>query len=273
MTRAELGTALEWAAAEGWNPGLGDADAFHATDPDGFVMGFQDDAPVGCISVVRYPEAFAFLGLYIVRPELRGRGHGMTLWRAGMDRLHGCRVGLDGVVAQQANYRRSGFVLAHRNVRYAGSGRIEPPDDPDLVPLDRVPFAALAAYDRPLFPAARETFLTAWLRPPHSGVAVLRDGALCGYGVVRPCRQGAKIGPLMADDTGTAELLFRALAALAALADGPFHLDVPEPNDDARTLAERHGMTPVFETARMYVGGDPVLPLHRIYGITTFELG
>jgi hypothetical protein len=32
-------------------------------------------------------------------------------------------------------------------------------------------------------------------------------------------------------------------------------------------------MTPMFETARMYRGRAPDLPLDRIFGITTFELG
>jgi hypothetical protein len=41
----------------------------------------------------------------------------------------------------------------------------------------------------------------------------------------------------------------------------------------ARALFERYGLKPVFETARMYRGPVPVLPLDRIYGITTFELG
>ena len=34
MARPEIDTAIEWAAREGWNPGLADADAFHAADPE-----------------------------------------------------------------------------------------------------------------------------------------------------------------------------------------------------------------------------------------------
>lgn len=37
MTRDELDTLIEWAAREGWNPGLDDAEAFWNADPDGFV--------------------------------------------------------------------------------------------------------------------------------------------------------------------------------------------------------------------------------------------
>ena len=117
MRRDELDTALQWAAHEGWNPGLHDAACFHAADPQGFLVGLRGDEPIACISVVRYGASYGFLGLYIVAPEHRGQGHGWALWQAGMAHLGERAVGLDGVVAQQANYRRSGFVLAHRNVR------------------------------------------------------------------------------------------------------------------------------------------------------------
>ena len=50
-------------------------------------------------------------------------------------------------------------------------------------------------------------------------------------------------------------------------------LDVPEANKAAVRMAENAGMSPAFETARMYKGIAPELPLHRTYGITTFELG
>lgn len=50
-TRKELDIAISWAAKEGWNPGLFDADAFYATDPKGFFMGFLDDEPISSLSL------------------------------------------------------------------------------------------------------------------------------------------------------------------------------------------------------------------------------
>jgi hypothetical protein len=32
-------------------------------------------------------------------------------------------------------------------------------------------------------------------------------------------------------------------------------------------------MKMVFETARMYTGEAPALPMERLYGVTSFELG
>ena len=269
---AGVETMLEWAAAEGWNPGLGDAEAFRAADPDGFLLGSLEGEPVAAISLVNYDERFAFLGLYIVRPEFRGRGHGMAMWRAAMERAGSRNVGLDGVVEQQGNYARSGFRLVRRNVRYSGQGGGRSSEADGLVPINAVPEGAIPRYDASIFPAERAPFLGSWLRMPGaSGLAAMDDGALTGYGVARPCRTGFKIGPLFADDEVTAERLLRGL--VGAIGDQPFFLDIPEPNDAAGRLVGRFGMSPVFETARMYTGDPPPEPVDRIFGVTTFELG
>ena len=263
MERAEVDLAVEWAAREGWNPGLADAAAFHAADPEGFLVS-EDSAgePVACISAVRHGDGLGFVGFYIVAPERRGEGLGIAIWRAGMARLEGRLVGLDGVVDQQDAYARSGFSLAWRNLRY-GADTPRPVDVPGgaaaVVEAATLPFPALAAYDAELAAGPREPFLRPWLTlPGHVALAAVRDGVPAGLGVVRPCRDGAKIGPLFADDAPTARALFAALAARAPA--GPLHLDVPEPNAEAAALAREAGMAPVFETARMYTGataGDP----------------
>ena len=38
-------------------------------------------------------------------------------------------------------------------------------------------------------------------------------------------------------------------------------------------MVPTNNMKIVFETARMYTGDPPNLPLDRIFGVTTFELG
>src|SRR5215213_7567963 len=215
-SRRELDLALEWAAQEGWNPGLSDADCFYAADPEGFLLAFRDGEPVASISVVRYGSDFGFLGLYIVRPDLRGRGYGHRLWQAGVERLEGRTVGLDGVVAQQDNYRRSGFSLAHRNIRYGGQPGVGAPQDARIRAVEGELLEAGLAYDRAFFPAPREDFLRCWLEPNrHAARVFIEDGAVRGYGVLRRCRAGFKVGPLFAETAESAEALFRSLAAEA----------------------------------------------------------
>lgn len=272
MKRHDLDLAIDWAAAEGWNPGLNDAGCFQAADPAGFLVGCVGDEPVASISVVRYSSAFGFLGFYIVRSDQRRRGFGYRLWQAGMAYLGDRTVGLDGVVAQQENYARSGFVLAHRNVRFGGTPQIEPRQDERLQAIGLDLLEAVLSYDRPFFAAPREAFLRCWLKPDaRKAIAFVEDGTIKGYGVTRACRSGYKIGPLFADTEREADLLFQALASQAKGAS--VFLDLPEPNRAALQLAAKYGLSPVFETARMYRGERPDLPLSQTYGISTFELG
>jgi len=277
MTRAEVDGTLDRAAAEGWNPGLEDALPFHLADPAGFLAGVLDGRAVAGLSAVRYGHRFAFIGLYIVDPAHRGRGHGRALWQAGMARLDGTVIGLDGVVARQDGYRACGFALAHRNIRYrAGPGTVAEEGVPSggvtLVEARTVPFDRILDLDGPVFPARRPAFLAAWLSMPRTvALVAVQDGRAVGFGAVRPCREGAKIGPLVAPDAAVASVLLSGLAASAP--SGPLFLDVPEVNRPAVALAEGLGMRPMFETARMYRGPAPALALERVFGITTFELG
>jgi hypothetical protein len=273
MTRAEVDIAIDWAAAEGWNPGLHDADCFYGTDPGGFLIGLLGDEPVATFSAVKYGDSFGFLGFYIVKPGHRGRGYGIRIWNAGMAYLKGRIIGLDGVVAQQDNYRKSGFVLAHRNIRYQGIGGGQRQADAGIVPLANLAFEDIYRYDSPFFPDDRMQFLRCWIsRPQGTALGILHNGKLAGYGVLRICRNGYKVGPLFADSAAFAERLFVALKSFAP-EDSPVFLDIPEANAAAVDLVNRHGMTVVFETARMYMGKRPDLSLDRLFGVTTFELG
>jgi hypothetical protein len=180
------------------------------------------------------------------------------------------------VVAQQANYAKSGFVLAHRNIRCGGTARMHETADPRLVELRPGGPAGLlgsiVAWDRAYHPGPRDAFLRAWLTPPgRRTIAFVEANVIRGYRAVRQCREGYKIGPLFAESADVAELILAALTG--RLHGAPVFIDPPEPNAAAAALARRHGLAPVFETARMYRGPAPALPLDRIYGITTLELG
>jgi ribosomal protein S18 acetylase RimI-like enzyme len=270
MRQDELALALEWAAAEGWNPGLHDAHCFYAADPEGFFLGEHNGVPIGCVSAVRYGPGFGFLGLYIVKAEHRGQGFGLELWRAALNHLGDRVIGLDGVVAQQDNYRKSGFRLAFRNIRQEGRGGGAAPSG--LTDLAAIPIGDILRYDATAFPAPRAEFLKSWIGQPQAiSVGVLEGRRLKGYGVLRACREGFKIGPLFADDEQKAD---RLLAGLMASAPGaPVFLDTPEATPAAVALAARHAMTPIFETARMVKNGSPEMRLERCFGVTTFELG
>ena len=272
MTRDDVGMALDWAATEGWNPGLHDANAFLAADPEGFFVLKVHRQPVATVSAVRYGDRFGFVGLYITAPEMRGRGYGVAVWRAAREHLAGRVVGLDAVLEQETTYGRDGFVADHRTTRHVlrSTSRVPQARRP-MVDVRELPLETLIAYEDQLFPAERADFLTAWLAMPGAaGLAVVEGDQLLGWALRRSCLEGYKIGPLFANEPGIANDLLCALAAGIA---GPLYLDLPDPNRAGAALAARHGMTPVFSTVRMYDGPPPALNRDRIFGVTSLELG
>jgi ribosomal protein S18 acetylase RimI-like enzyme len=273
MSRKEVDIAIEWAAKEGWNPSIHDADCYYTADPNGFLIGFIGEEPIATISVIKYGESFGFLGFYIVKPEYRGKGYGIQIWNASLKYLEGRNIGLDGVVAQQENYKKSGFKLAYRNIRYEGVGGGNPSQNLEIVKLSTLPFETIDLYDQPFFPANRSQFIKSWINQPEChALGIMKNGNLAGYGVIRTCRSGYKIGPLFADNPELAESLFLALKSKVKPSE-PVFLDTPEVNPAAVALAERYHMKVSFETARMYTEKMPDMPLNQIFGVTSFEIG
>jgi len=273
MARHEFDLAISWANSEGWNPGIHDAETFYLTDPQGFFVGIFDGEPVSSITAVAYNKSFGFLGFYIVRPPYRGGGFGTEIWNAATEHLNGRNIGLDAVLEQQKRYESIGFRPCYRSLRQQGVGTGRENKGEGIKCLSEVPIEDILAYDDRHFPVPRHAFTSSWIRQPGAiALGALDGGELAGYGVLRKCYQGYKIGPLFADDSEIADALFCALCGHASRGTLVF-LDTPEPNTAALELVKRHQMHPVFETVRMYTKGDPGLPLEEIFGVTSFELG
>jgi predicted N-acetyltransferase YhbS len=277
-SRTEFETVIGWASKEGWNPGCGDLEVFYNVDPDGFLMGWIEDEPVSSISVVRYGDDFGFLGFYIVHPDHRGAGIGLETWNAGMAHLGDCSVGLDGVVEQQDNYAKSGFDYIGRNVRFIGEPVQVPLELSNLNtgPLGKEHLSSVLALDKRAFGTQRNQFLIDWCLlgktdDRHSFVA-FEANEIVGFATIRKCVTGYKIAPLFSQSAASAACLFNTMIKTI----GPGHqvtIDVPMINKQAKVIAERAGLHPAFETARMVRGSKPQIDWNQVFGITSFELG
>jgi hypothetical protein len=265
--------ALEWAAQEGWNPGQNDAATMFTADPAGFWLGQLADRPVASLSAVQWNDGFAFIGLYIVVPEERGKGYGRQIWQHVLQAHQGKCLGLDGVVAQQANYARSGFQLAHRSLRWAGHAGQFTGKSPQVVPLHQLDQDELVRLDCAVSPADRVQYLKAWLAQPDTRAWGLAEhGGVDGLAIARPCLNGWKIGPLIAKTPEQARsLMYACCTGLAS--DTPIFVDTPEPNAAAQQLFGGAGFTVHFEVARMYTQPVRQHRLDWLYGVTSFELG
>lgn len=278
MTETEEQTLLEWAAAEGWNPGLNDAACFWNLDPDGFLAMERNGEMVGGGAVIRHNDNFGFMGLFIVHPDHRGQQLGRQLWMARRDHLLSRlkpdgTIGLDGVDAMVSFYEQGGFraVTRHRRFELTTAGAFTETAS-EVTELHHVDFDEVRRADLGCFPGDRSSFLKSWVEQPGAVSLGFRDAAgLRGYGVMRPCLSGWKIGPLFAADFSVANGLFQAFCRQTN--GQPVYLDAPDNNPDALRLCGTHGMAEVFGCTRMYLGRAPDLAHERIYGVTTLEVG
>ncbi len=258
-------------ARQGWNGGRHDAETFASADPDAWLIAEVDGAPVGVTLATRWNDAFGWIGVYLVDPDLRGRGIGLALFRRALERLEPRTIGLDGDPAQQANYRRSGFVDVHPNTRWHGpAGAWEPSGD--VVPAAVVSFGELVTFDARAVGTERPALLRAWLDQPEAVSVAVGSDALTGFATARPAADGWKVGPVHA---------IAADAAVAAIAGAVEHLpsdtmcwfDVPDPNVEARALLGGRGYEAAPTSGRMVRGTPPPADLSISFALMAHEVG
>ena len=269
-------TLVDWAKAEGWNPGPFDAHVFYATDPDGHYGYFVGDELIAGGSIVSYKGEFGFMGLFIVKSNHRGKGFGRQLWFERRNLLLSrlkpeATIGMDGVVAMQPFYRDGGFASAFIDKRFVRKGE-RFSENSFVTPIQPTDYDAIYDYDSLCFGFPRPYFLKPWLELPQTkAFKFVEKNVLKGFVVIRKAAIGYKIGPLFADHFKVADALYRACLSRAEGED--VFLDIPLTNPQAVQLTEQYGAKPVFECARMYYGQKPNVDINKIFGITTFELG
>lgn len=269
-TLSDLSLILDWAADEGWNPGIDDAQAFLAADPAGFYVAVdQQDEPVASVSVVNHTADFAFLGLYIVRPEFRGRGIGLGLWRHAMQHSGSRTVGLDGVEAQQENYRASGFAYWGATTRF--TGRLTERIGQDIRPAAPQDISTLIQIEGAASGVSKPDYLRPWLIGSGTRATFVKhdQSGSASFCTIRSCQTGAKIGPLVATNVDVAREL---IAHAAAGVSGPISMDVPNTSTALAEMCLTLGWQPGFQTARMYKGAFDGAA-HRCFAVTSLELG
>jgi GNAT superfamily N-acetyltransferase len=267
---------VDWAKAEGWNPGPHDAEVFYATDPDGFYGYFYNDKMIGGGSIVSYNKEFGFMGFFIVKSEYRSLGIGRKLWYRRRDTLlsrlnEGAPIGMDGVIAMQPFYKKGGFEISFRNERYEKTGT-KFKTGSNISPITDADIDSILDYDKQCFGFSRPQFIKPWLMlPGNKTFKYTENDKLRGFAIVRKADKGFKVCPLFADTEIVAEELYKA--CLNSVQGDSLFLDIPVINKGAVNLIKKYSGTYVFECARMYYGNPPDININKVFGITTFELG
>lgn len=277
LARAEQELLVQWAAQEGWNPGLHDSELFWQLDDEGFLGIMLDSELAGGGAIIKHGPRFGFMGLFIMRPSIAlenwapssGTPVAMPCWIASS---------LGRPLAWMPWMRwypstRGGFVPQTRQSRFEWQVPRQGLEAAGDIPkLDAVDFEQLLQFDRSCFPVTRDKYLRMWIQQPDShAFGLVQADQIQGYGVMRRCMSGWKIGPLFAVSPIAARRLLLAFGQRAA--GSLLYLDVPENSPAAQQLCHSFGMREVFGCVRMYLGAAPDLATERIYSITTFEVG
>ncbi|XP_066289941.1 holothin acyltransferase-like isoform X1 [Branchiostoma lanceolatum] len=296
---SELSLLLEWAVAEGWNPGVYDAESYFRQDPTGFYLAELDGVPIGGLGSVKCGEDLGSMCLYVIKPPFRGKGYGYRMWKEVIKKTGNRNMFLESVAAQQSNYEKSGFVPGlWQTTRFRGVGRDDvhnvdyAGNHVTLVSVDEVDLEDLCAFDQRVFGAPRPAFLKSWINQPGMvGLVAIesliniddhhqnRESTIVGYGCIRLCYEGyqsatfsRKIGPIFAESSTVGSQLFKGLVATVPLGI-PFYIDVINTNKGAMRMVEEFGVESMFQTTRMFTKGNWGVQTSLTYGQTTLEMG
>lgn len=271
----------QWCIDEGWNLGRDDSDTFYKIDPQGHFIMKKKEA-IASLSLVKHTPLFFTLGPFIVKKEYRKRGIGETLWNHAMSRMNQelpeALIALYAVPAQVSRYQKSGFTPLFTNQRWYLESRTQnKADDTSYChPLNLKLIPAVSVYDSKNYIASREFLLTEMLKKPNvNGFIFIDDNTIKGFGIIRPCVRGFRIGPLVADTQEIAQSLINSLLKLSN--QESVFLDVPECNQEALALLRLNGLRKTEEdTITMIKGSRPTSYIknwERQYGLFSLEIG
>jgi GNAT superfamily N-acetyltransferase len=268
-----------WAGGAGWSLGRGDLELFTRHRPGGLLIGLLDDRPVSAMATAGYDNGFCFTGALIVDPGFRGRGIGAATADTVLSRLAGLTVGLEAPPRMRDFFAARGFFTRWRTIAFAGAVPVPRLTSPHVVPLDADLLGQAAAFDARCFPADRTPLAIDWVGGrDRYALGFVHNNRLLGYGVIRPGRGAARIGPLYATEPRVAAAVFDALAEHAGRHGArAIAIDIPEPNPAAMALCETRGLSHDTETLRMIrpspQTAEPSAEITPLYGLTSRELG
>ncbi|KAL9987620.1 hypothetical protein ACROYT_G001961 [Oculina patagonica] len=273
---------------EGWRPGLKDAECYHACDPTAAFVGELNGKPVGCITMTKYGDSFAFAGSYIMSKEYRGKGYGRKIWDAAIAIARPSRsIALSGLLELEEMYKSKGFRSHFYGARFVfhlptAIARLSEASERSPVEIKRVEqvnLEALFVYDTTVFGFERHAFLSKWLgvTGSHARVAIDSEGSIVGYTVARPMfvkEEGYKIGPLFADSEPVAEKLLKAVfEELLQQGDPAVVVSLDTLTQKATELGDRLQGKRSMELVYMVMGDPPDACFDKSFGYTTIELG
>ncbi len=232
MRPDDIPRGLALCRTAGWNQVHADWELLLARSAGSSFVAESDGRVVGTVTAVPYERRFAWIGMMLVEPAMRGRGIGNALMRCALEALGDVPARLDATPAGYPLYCRLGFVEESRLRRMTRepAGAVDDvggarPIAQRVRPMAAADLAAVREWDRAVFGADRGELLE-WAfgtAPLLAWTATDEAGRLHGYCLGRQGHLRTHAGPVVATDAGTGAALVAACAAVSRAA--PMALD------------------------------------------------
>jgi len=282
MKPSDFNEINQWCINEGWNLGLDDSVTFYKIDPKGHYL-LKNDEAIASLSLLKHSATFFTLGPFIVNKKYRHQGAGEALWKFAMDRMSeqhpDALIVLYAVSAQVNRYKKSGFMPIVENQRWIINSKATFQSSPssNCRPLTAELIRAACLYDQAHYFTSRELIFTEILRKPEAnGLVFVDDNTIKGYGIIRRCIRGFRIGALVADRRDIAQQLISGL--LNFCNQEPVFIDVPDCNPQGTACMNLFNAVrkPQEDTMTMIKGSplsNPIKKWEKHYGLFSLEIG
>jgi len=219
-----------------------------------------------------YAPAVSWVGMVITHPDYQRRGLARRIMGAALDYLRGrgarC-IMLDASQMGYPLYESMGFRSLYRVEVYGGEGHeSERTTDVRTVTHDDLP--SMVELDGKIFGVGRPDMIADLALPGQCWVAG-EIGQVSGYLMLKASGHGVSVGPWYHHTVEGAETL---LQQALGCADGqPIRVYIPDPNREAKELAERYGLSPIRFSTRMALGDTPPGDMARQYSVASLGTG
>jgi GNAT superfamily N-acetyltransferase len=202
MTPADVAAGMRLKDLAEWNQTKEDWERFLQAEPEGCFVAEWNGQVAGTVTTIIYERRFAWIGMVLVDPQLRGKGIGTALLLKAIDHLDAKKVPcvkLDATPQGKPIYARLGFRIEYEIERHSSTREASPQASPGRFPNPAQSIAPLLEMDREVFGADRSALLRSVVgSAPELITVTRRGGAVKGFALGRKGSRADHLGPWVA---------------------------------------------------------------------------
>ena len=236
-----------------------------------FCLAFDKEIVATAIAL-KYSERLAWVGLVVSDPAYQRRGFARRLMNHIMQHLSTVEsVMLDASTMGFPLYDSMGFKSLYKINAYTRTPeRFEL--SPSIRPMTATDLPAVIAMDADMNGLPRPQVIN-WLFETGKAFVATEQDTITGFTFVKWNAELLRLAAWNARDPATAELLMQVGCNLALDGGYTYRIDIPEPNDQARNIVIRNGLSIERNVTRMVYGQTPPGHMSDQFGIVSFMTG